>query len=54
MRHHISSVHEGKKPFKCEICDVTFAKKGHMKNHISSIHEREGSLKCKFSKKMSS
>ena len=45
---------KGKKPFKCEICDVTFAKKGDMKNHISSIHEREGPLKCTFSKKMSS
>ena len=36
---HIASVHEGKKPFKCSICDYTFAQKKTLTNHISSVHE---------------
>ena len=29
LKTHIAMVHEGKKPFKCPICDYTVHKKGH-------------------------
>ena len=35
---HMVSVHEGKKPFECTICDASFALKHHMKGHIASVH----------------
>ena len=34
----ISSDHEGKKPFKCEICDYSFSRKSAMKTHVASVH----------------
>ena len=34
MKKHIASVHEGKKPYKCEICHVSFTQKGSLKKHI--------------------
>ena len=36
---HITSVHEGKKPFKCSICDYKCSQKGQLTKHISSNHE---------------
>ena len=33
---HIASIHEGKKPFRCEICDQHFTQKGHIDKHITS------------------
>ena len=38
---HIASVHEGKKPFKCEICDDQFKLKHELNEHIASVHEEE-------------
>ena len=38
---HIASVHEGKKPFKCEICDDQFELKHELNEHIASVHEEE-------------
>ena len=40
MKTHISSVHDKKKPFKCEICDKEFTLKQSMAKHIVSIHEK--------------
>ena len=39
MKTHAASVHEGKKPFKCDICDYRCSLKGSMKTHVSSVHE---------------
>ena len=39
-KEHIANIHEGKKPFKCDICDTKFARKSHLKNHITSVHEQ--------------
>ena len=38
---HIASVHEGKKPFKCEICDDQFELKHELNEHIASVYEEE-------------
>ena len=36
MKQHVLSVHEGKKPFKCDICDYSCSQKGHMKTHVAT------------------
>ena len=46
MDKHISAVHEGKKPFKCTICDKSFGRKSHMELHISAVHEEKKPFKC--------
>jgi KRAB domain-containing zinc finger protein len=46
LKRHVLSVHEGKKPFKCNICDATFAKNSNMKNHFSAVHEGKKPFKC--------
>ena len=47
MNRHIKSVHEGKKPFKGNICDAGFARRIDMKKHIESVHEGKKPFKCK-------
>ena len=39
LNGHIASVHEGKKPFKYNICDVSFTQKGEINGHFASVHE---------------
>ena len=39
IREAAASVHEGKKPYKCSICDARFARKTNLSGHIASIHE---------------
>ena len=39
MKRHVASVHEGKKPFKCDICDYKFSQKTSMKSHVETVHE---------------
>ena len=36
---HMESVHEGIKPFKCNICNYNAAQKWILKRHIESVHE---------------
>ena len=49
---HIAAVHEGKKPFKCETCDATFARKNkftrkdNLNTHIATVHEEMKPFKC--------
>jgi uncharacterized Zn-finger protein len=43
---HIASVHEGKKPFKCNICDTSFSQKVNLKRPIVSVHEGNKPVKC--------
>ena len=40
MNQYVASVHEEKKPFKCDICDSTFTKKG-LKKNMTNIHEEK-------------
>ena len=40
MERQITTVHEGKKKFKCDTCTSSFARKEHLKKHIESLHRR--------------
>ena len=42
----MQSVHEGKKPFKCDICDANFTQKPNLKQHIESDNEGKKPFKC--------
>ena len=44
LNTHISSVHEGKKSFKCVICGSCFTKKQGLIKHIASMHEGKKSI----------
>ena len=46
MKTHVSMVHEGKKPFKCSICEYCCSLKHHIKSHAASVHERKKPFKC--------
>ena len=47
LNKHVESVHERKKPFKCNnICDYSCSQKGHLKPHVASVHEVKKPFKC--------
>ena len=46
LKIHIEGVHEGEKPYKCSICDHSFAIKGKLKIHIDSVHDGKKPNKC--------
>ena len=46
LAKHISAIHEGKKPFKCDICDYRSSQKGCMNTHVASVHEGKKPFKC--------
>ena len=48
LKKHIRSVHEGLKPFKCDICISLFASKAKLKSHVASVHYKEKPFKCDF------
>jgi hypothetical protein len=35
---HITSIHEEKKPFNCDICDLMFSRKPNLNAHIARVH----------------
>ena len=39
-QRHIQTIHEGKKPYRCDPCRVNFSQKGHLNEHIYRIHEK--------------
>ena len=39
QKKHIESFHEGKKTFRCNLCDLRFTQNGGLKSHIQSVHE---------------
>ena len=41
IKEHVEFVHEGKKPFKCELCTTSFSYKINLRSHVSCIHEGE-------------
>ena len=45
LAQHIK-IHEGKKPFRCDICDYSCSQKSNMKTHVASVHEEKKPFKC--------
>ena len=43
---HMKSIHEGKKPFECNVCYTAFSQKGDLKRHIESVHGGKKPFKC--------
>ena len=41
LKTHIASVHEEKKPFKCELCNYMCSRKSFLKTHSASVHEEK-------------
>ena len=46
MKSHVTYVHEGQKPFKCDICDYTSSGKNNMDKHVAAVHEEKKPFKC--------
>ena len=46
LRKHVMSVHEKLKPYKCEICDKSFAAVGNLNSHVSLVHEKSAQVQC--------
>ena len=46
FKRHIESVHEGKRPYKCDHCELRFEEKSKMKNHVSVVHDKQKSFNC--------
>ena len=47
MKRHVAAVHEGKKPFKCEICTYRSSKKLDMNGHVATVHKVKNKLEGK-------
>ena len=39
LKSHIASVHDGKKSFKCNVCDANFARTGNALERVQRVHE---------------
>ncbi|QLL33708.1 hypothetical protein HG536_0F00320 [Torulaspora globosa] len=50
LTEHQQAVHQGRKPFKCELCDRSFAKKSHLERHLHA-HAEDKPLHCSFCQK---
>ena len=46
LQSHFKTVHKGRKPFKCTICNKTFMMKRTLADHISTVHEGKNLLQC--------
>ena len=51
MNTYVATVHEGKKPFKCDHCNSSFGIKRSLKRHIATIHEGKKPFKCDIGQK---
>ena len=41
IKSHVASVHEKKKPFKCDICGYSCSQKSSMNIHVESVHKEK-------------
>ena len=46
MKIHVATVHEGKKTFKCDICNANFGQKSTLNKHVATVHEGKKQFKC--------
>ena len=46
LKKHISAVHDGIKPFKCEICCSQFAFNAGLRIHIAAVYEGKRPNEC--------
>ena len=46
LKNHITSVHEGNRPLKCDTCETKFSEKGILDMHVNSVHEKKKPFKC--------
>ena len=44
----VTTVHEGKKQFKCNICNTNFGKKDHLNRHVKAVHEEKKQFFCEI------
>ena len=49
LKRHITSIHEGIKPFKCDTCEVSFGQKSNLDRHIAFAHEGWNVQNCGIS-----
>ena len=49
-KKHIESVHEGKKPFTCTICNSSYTRKLSLRQHIATVHEGNKPYACTLCK----
>lgn len=43
---HALTVHEGRRPFACEVCLAAFGQKHHMVRHVRAVHRGERLFGC--------
>ena len=46
LNEHVASVHEGSKPFKCNICDFNYSRTQDLNRHVSLVHEGKKPFQC--------
>ena len=52
LNRHIARIHEGLKPFKCDVCGVHMADKSNLQRHIKVMHKSIGEHDCKLCEKI--
>ena len=51
QQKHISSVHNGERPFLCTLCGTSFKQSSNLKNHIATVHEKKRPFQCNYCEK---